>query len=1578
MKFLNLLLVLVVTTFASERLVTDFVADFSGVTTDSTYVNEGWGTVLRIDTIGTVFSAVLDTNMLKSRGVIGLGAQGRVKAVGDNEFKIGWFYWESPHIGSGNNIRKADDIFMSEIILDGLNTEMDYSPVSIAKDEHPISENPPNSFDFFSDDSNRFIAYWAGFIGDSVRHSNARHTGILAAPTGLSNSGVDVEGSFGTSRGGEPAFDVMPGVVFEDTLTWRVALAFNLSESENGFQIRVEEPQRNILFGPDTVYTSNGNPSRYLQTKVSTNGTILVSWFEANFVSGNVLGKLFFSVYDSTLAPVAGLQSVEVADGVLGRGVSFEDLMLPTYGIEPIADDIYVLTYGDGSDVFVKTINTTTQVVSAPQLITTNCDDCYYPTLNISPDTTRMIISYFGNEDIRDSTDMAIGSIFNINNSPRSIDFGSKNTIPLSTKNVIYTHSYGKRIHFYGQVSASIDNLGNIMAAFNYEDQLWVNGWQNVNFYFDTAQYISGDLVIPAGFVLEPFDPARDSVQWKTARYGNDPNVTLRYQFSENSIYTSSPLVEVDPFGNFPTATKTSGNHYKYTFELRSSNQSRETPMIDSLRMDWNVRPRDIVIDSVQIGENPYLAFSNDTIYPVINRLDTVRIALSGFDYDDHDTLMLARFEGFDFIDSIPVSQPVSLEPEGFYRYEIVYLPRDTVAADLPVVLNWVDPEGWASRKDTVHFNYYNIPPEDSVFITFPKGANAGDSSEQVVEDKLYRIQMGDTTILRIVALDSNDTTVTVRVEDTDALVEFRDTLRVVDSTIALVPHDSLDTLAQLELGPGEIDLRIDTVLVILQDGDVQRVTEIFLVPNHIPWIDSMKTVSYMLPTGSFRDSLIYRNASVKDNRALDIIPYVPNRIVAYDRDPDEVNFDSSYVEWYLLQVNPDGSCCIDWPEPITTGDTLILGTPSLFNDSLIIPMGADTLKAIGRDSLINWYEKFNRLRMVTYDVTGAFREDTVGLRYPRLDTNLANNNFQIDLDSLNDAFNLILESDQQNKVIETQITSTGTSPLIIREVYTLNDQAQWLNYKLDWLDTTGTLSSQFVESKTDSSRVSSTAAVTLNQFQDLKITFDVDISGLSGDSIINDTLYLLTNDWFNPVLKVPIKLEYNDYPKVSVFYEPFDERDTSYTLDSLIDDIPLNGRLKFAFTEPVVEADIEDYIKIFSVPDNISRGLDGDSLTNHIQALGSRISLMQSKFNNTFQRVYSKRADGVTQTQYVDTLLFIPDYQTVSDSFKIRPGPESFVIGDSIHIWISSAIEDSTGNPLDLSLSAPPLDQILEDSLIVANIDASTFKVIERDLRPQPRQTLPPSDPIRIPFDSRLVPWNVLGEDSILSIDFDRLDGTNRTIRVVSKKSQWEPVILKSIQLENDDSTLVVYPKRHFFSKDSLRIQVFSNLSDWKGRTLNGNFDSTFTYLFWCYDTPDRNLNNLCKQGLGQDTVDQFVWEIEVGESGFYSFPNPYRHYREDHREIGGIVFKNLHKIKGITPDKPINIRVYTLNGQLVHSSKRKNRSVVFAEGADDAPQYIWDVKNNHGKFVATGLYIYVIESDGDVVEKGKIAVIR
>jgi flagellar hook assembly protein FlgD len=83
--------------------------------------------------------------------------------------------------------------------------------------------------------------------------------------------------------------------------------------------------------------------------------------------------------------------------------------------------------------------------------------------------------------------------------------------------------------------------------------------------------------------------------------------------------------------------------------------------------------------------------------------------------------------------------------------------------------------------------------------------------------------------------------------------------------------------------------------------------------------------------------------------------------------------------------------------------------------------------------------------------------------------------------------------------------------------------------------------------------------------------------------------------------------------------------------------------------------------------------------------------------------------------------------------------------------------------------------------------------------------------------------------------------------------------------------------------------------------------------------------------------------------------YPNPFKPSK-GHTEIR---FERL--------TKNVTIRIYNIAGELV----RLEENII--TGFFD-----WDVKNDSGEKVASGVYIYVITDDEGRIKKGKIAIIR
>jgi len=98
-------------------------------------------------------------------------------------------------------------------------------------------------------------------------------------------------------------------------------------------------------------------------------------------------------------------------------------------------------------------------------------------------------------------------------------------------------------------------------------------------------------------------------------------------------------------------------------------------------------------------------------------------------------------------------------------------------------------------------------------------------------------------------------------------------------------------------------------------------------------------------------------------------------------------------------------------------------------------------------------------------------------------------------------------------------------------------------------------------------------------------------------------------------------------------------------------------------------------------------------------------------------------------------------------------------------------------------------------------------------------------------------------------------------------------------------------------------------------------------------------------------------------------NFPNPFRPAQISQTTIC------------FTTNEPVaerNIDIYNVAGELVHSAPENE---IFLEGIDPRDRrvykYNWDGKNDYGEKVASGVYIYVVNADGNK-KVGKLAIIK
>ncbi|MDI6704535.1 MAG: peptidoglycan DD-metalloendopeptidase family protein, partial [bacterium] len=120
-------------------------------------------------------------------------------------------------------------------------------------------------------------------------------------------------------------------------------------------------------------------------------------------------------------------------------------------------------------------------------------------------------------------------------------------------------------------------------------------------------------------------------------------------------------------------------------------------------------------------------------------------------------------------------------------------------------------------------------------------------------------------------------------------------------------------------------------------------------------------------------------------------------------------------------------------------------------------------------------------------------------------------------------------------------------------------------------------------------------------------------------------------------------------------------------------------------------------------------------------------------------------------------------------------------------------------------------------------------------------------------------------------------------------------------------------------------------------------------------FDTKVYPINNLCKVNTTHLTTFGIFSMIAQNLEDVVVYPNPFKPSK-GHTEI---------RFERLTEN--VTIRIYNIAGELV----RMEENII--TGFFD-----WDAKNDYGKNVASGVYIYVIIDNEGRIKKGKIAIIR
>jgi hypothetical protein len=571
---------------------------------------------------------------------------------------------------------------------------------------------------------------------------------------------------------------------------------------------------------------------------------------------------------------------------------------------------------------------------------------------------------------------------------------------------------------------------------------------------------------------------------------------------------------------------------------------------------------------------------------------------------------------------------------------------------------------------------------------------------------------------------------------------------------------------------------------------------------------------------------------------------------------------------------------------------------------------------------------------------------------------------------SLTDGIDFIIGAEQHDTVLHAEIRSQGSAPLRILSVATQRNDRKWLNVNLEW--STGTPprpdSAKFT-GPTTANALTGGKTISLATGATLGFDFRFLSDSLRGDSVLVDTLLVQTNDFANPVLKIPFRMVYNDLPLVTLGVPGIAGAGPpgGYNASGLPRFLPARSTLSLAFSETVRIADPTKVIRVYSLLDSLKYPRGFHDIHGNFQYVRNRFPKRAAGGQGSSPALAKAAAGnfglakGAVADSLADQLIFIPAYDRPSDSMQVMPAPGFFVYRDILRIRMNNGIIDRAGNALDLRLDKKAAAPGSLDTVFQARVDTTVFRVTA---------TVPdaggkgwsPDDPIRIRFNRKLALPPPAGRDTTTLLALGSLKAADsRAVRVTSIYRPGRPYDFQSISLVEGDSALLLSVRPRLPAEDTVTVELSGGILDSTGIPLDGNGDGIPR---WLYDR--------------RDTVDQFSFSFGTSQAEFYVFPNPFRFGDPRHREKGTITFKNLNSLHGFTAGNQLTLRVHTLTGDLVYDSGLRNGDPL-GPTPKQSTSLDWDLKNDGGSTVGTGVYIYSLSTGGrTLLHKGKVAVVR
>lgn len=1518
LRVLLAILITSVISMAGSRNVS-IATDFSGVLGDSSHVNDDWSAGLGIGVEATLFLQKMDTTLnsfnyeattLAPAASNTFGSQPLVDVTDAGDFRslhLRYYTDLSNNAKPWNNFHYVSSIDLESGTLQVVDTagrsNFKYStPMYTAfYESNPLQPNVAPVYTDFYTRSSDWVAQWSN---DTVRMGPmARYHSSYPKPTGLdAHFLMGPQGALpALPKTGASSYDYLRGTLNIPRHYLRTTFA-NVGQTTDTV-VTIHGPHRGFSAGVNSVTTTlrweslrnpmilaidshsvptiNGNYQ--LGVASDANSRVLAAWSD---VTGQ---HLSLQAYDNDFADgsVTRLGGTLALPATLDIGTSRTDSLNQNFHIRALAPNTFILTYAAGGVIYAQRIDISAgaSLVGPAVQVSLSGGTCSFPDLSLN--SKYAAFSYYrdlGAGKVPEVVRYKVsGGVFS-DSLVKSYSGGALTFNTVLNQVPARDQDNAIAIHNSGRVSVAVDTAGRTAIAFNQERNARLVAYTNRKVYYSSADWLSQVFDLRGSGVTYPF-MLGDSARFTSA-------TLLGTHTSQAALQLERNGVALPALGNSPFDATGS---FRYRVAITRLD-SFTTPLITSASLAWNIQPRMPAVTSFEIG-SAIVPFQQGERFDVLNRRDTVKIHLLLYDLDNPATLALrvrtlqvdpATGKAASFV--LTADSTVVGNGDGSYTKTFIIPPLDIEVDTLELGISSSDGQ-WSSDTLSVFLRYRNPLPTASMEVQWKSG-NGTLLDSALSDGRSIRVQVNDSALIRVMPIDQNDDSVTVVWEFKDAGGLLRkDSVKVanLDTAQFYSPRDLLDHQTLPLVGVDSLQLDPDTLYLYCRDGDGSTTYKLILIPNHKPQLD---TVS------SYLDTLLGRWKVGDASRSLFVAPGTPIQMQIAPREVDEANGDVASIQWEVLLQNPANKS-VWFVDTTTTFDTLTYNFPE------------------------NPQIQLARLRIVLTDRTGAVSQDTLNVVFPRVDTV---GGWAVDVTYLQDSLRFVVggNPDSSSRVVE--ITNVGSVDLLLSSAKTGKDDGAWLDYQILW----GSLAP--VQEQTQTNSLSAPIRIAPNEKLSIRLSFDV--SAMSGDRTIVDTLYLGTSDFLSPQVMIPFRIRWDDLPTLRI-YSRSSLTGQSQAITAWTDYFPAYSSLIFVFSEPILHSSIGHDLQVYSRLDSSARGVAG-------------ISPIESQYSNTF--LYNG-------TKASDTVVFTPRYLTASDYFNSTPPPGSFVRADDIGVWVGNAITDTAGNPLDLRRNKALLAIGSLDTVFHARVDTSTLRVVQT--WPADGDSLNPDEDIRILFSKPLTQRLIVGTDTLPALDLQTLEGdSNATVELRSRYSRRVKSDFRALSLERGDSVLVIRPRYKFLSDDSVRVRLSASIASPYGHTLDGNEDG--------------------RTAWPADTLDDYTFTFVVGPGDFYAFPNPWKASIAEHREKGSITFKNLHQIKGVDLSENIEIRIYTMNATLVFSTERKGNSFQYDADEGRAPLFEWNLRNNHGNPVASGSYLYTVSQRGKVLFKSKVMVIR